>query len=135
MHLRLIREPTTDAGATLGALYVNGVWQCWTLEDAIRDHKVPGATAIPAGRYHVIVDLSARFQRLMPHVLDVPGFEGIRIHPGNTPVDTEGCILVGGRRGDGALQDSRIVFEVLFSKLLTASAPITLAIANPDVEV
>ena len=64
MNLRLVREPTIDGITTHGSLYVEGHWQCWTLEDAIREVKIHGQTAIPAGRYRVEITFSQRFQRL-----------------------------------------------------------------------
>jgi len=85
----------------------------YTLEDRVCElgvacgGKVPGATAIPAGKYRVILDFSQRFQRELPHLLDVPCFQGIRIHAGNTAADTEGCILVGLQRGPDAIYQSR----------------------------
>lgn len=74
-----------------------GNFSCWTLEDKVRilGQKIAGQTAIPLGTYAVTIDMSIRFQCLMPHVLDVPGYDGIRIHKGNTEADTEGCILLG----------------------------------------
>jgi hypothetical protein len=133
MHIHILRDTCGDT-FTLGELYVNDVAFCDTLEDKVRDGaKVPGATAIPAGTYKVTIDRSTRFKRLMPHVLDVPGFEGIRIHSGNTDADTEGCILVGRRTGQADfIGESRVTFEQLFSKLTTAIAhgeEVTLAIA------
>ena len=88
---------------TLGVLWVKQKPELFVLEDAVREvvgqpvekWKLPGVTAIPAGRYRLIIDHSQRFNKDMPHVLNVPGFEGIRIHTGNTPVDTEGCLLLG----------------------------------------
>lgn len=126
MTLRVVREPTV-LGATLGVLFVDGYFECFTLEDAIREvpgqpvetWKVPGQTAIPAGRYRVDITPSQRFQRLMPILLDVPGFEGIRIHPGNAAIDTAGCILVGRTREMGRVGESRVAFEALFSRLKT----------------
>lgn len=91
--------------AMLGGLWVNSGYECVTLEDISRpdpnvatpqnEAKVYGATAIPAGRYEVIINLSQRFKRMMMRLVDVPGFTGILIHSGNTSVDTHGCILVG----------------------------------------
>ena len=97
MKLKLERYEFGD-NYTVGKLLIDGVFFCYTLEDVVRPLgavKVDGATAIPTGTYKVIVDRSTRFKRDMPHVLDVPGFSGIRIHAGNTDKDTEGCILLG----------------------------------------
>lgn len=108
--------------ATEGEIYIDGVWECYSLEDVVRPQgvKIPGQTAIPAGKYRIIIDDSQRFKRLMPHILDVPMFEGVRMHPGNDAEDTEGCILVGT---DKAADDpnfiggSRNAFNALFNKL------------------
>jgi hypothetical protein len=130
MNLTLQREPSTPQ-STPGKLYIDGVFYCYTLEDPVRERrnddgslidvaawKIPGVTAIPSGRYAVIIDQSSRFKRLMPHILDVPGFDGIRIHPGNTSADTEGCVLVGQVRN--SLYDilqSKLAFNPLFTRL------------------
>src|SRR3990167_2920504 len=105
MIVRLMREPSRE-GATHGSLYVDGQWLCWTLEDEIRDVKVAGQTAIPAGTYPVRVTTSQRFQRRTPELLEVPGFSAIRIHGGNTVADTEGCVLVGKDRQPGRVLQS-----------------------------
>ena len=108
---------------TIGRMSLDGVYQCYTLEDKVRDDgiKIPGATAIPAGTYQVTIDMSARFGREMPHVLDVPNFQGIRIHMGNTDVDTEGCILLGQTwNGGDFIGNSRGAFDVFFPKLQQA---------------
>ena len=72
---------------TIGKLYIDGKYFCDTLEDQVRDlakeRKIPGRTAIPAGVYEVIVNISPRFRRKLPRLLDVPGFDGILIHRGN----------------------------------------------------
>lgn len=113
-------------GCTIGHLAWDGTFQCYTLEDTVRAPgiKVPGATAIPPGRYKVIIDFSNRFQKPMPHVLNVPGFEGIRIHCGNTAADTEGCILLGSGADarQGVISGSRIAFDAFFPKLQAALA-------------
>jgi hypothetical protein len=109
---------------TLGLLCIDGLFECFTLEDTARHGapKIPGETAIPEGTYPVTIDESARFKRLMPHVMDVPGFSGIRIHSGNTADDTEGCILLGDTCNQlsaeqGSIGNSRIAFAAFFTKL------------------
>jgi hypothetical protein len=123
--LRLIREPTLE-GVTLGSLYLNGVWFCWVLEDAIREvpgvpvaqWKVRGQTAIPAGHYAFILSPSARFGRVLPELLKVPGFSAVRIHRGNTIEDTDGCLLVGTGRTARSVTGSRVA-EVKLMQALT----------------
>lgn len=103
---RLFIKPTY----TIGKLYVNGQYFCDTLEDKVRnlsrEKKVPGQTAIPSGEYEVIVNVSPRFKRKLPRLLNVPGFEGILIHRGNSPEDTAGCILVGENKQPGRVINS-----------------------------
>lgn len=103
--------------STLGELHFDGVKVCYTLEDTCRRLKIDGETAIPAGKYEVIINDSMRFKRRMPLLLDVPGFEGVRIHSGNTAEDTEGCILVGMREGPDIVYDSRKAFEFVFKEI------------------
>jgi len=122
MDLLLNRFKGTEK-STLGRLFVNGATECFTLEDVRRPDgvKVDGQTAIPAGTYNVIIDASTRFKRDMPHVLDVPGFEGIRIHSGNTDADTEGCILLGEKiENDDFISGSHDAFNAFFVKLQAA---------------
>src|SRR5262245_45215773 len=97
---------------TLGQLYANSDFLCFALEDPDRLQfslpKLATRTAIPAGRYQVLMTMSHRFGRIMPQLVDVPGFSGIRIHPGNTAQNTEGCILLGmGIHTDGTLNESK----------------------------
>ena len=124
MKLRLIRDTFTDK-STIGKLYVNGVDHCHTLEDKDRQIESGGIkrqneTCIPRGTYEVIVDFSNRFQVRMPLLLHVPLFTGVRIHPGNTDKDTEGCILVGKTPGVDFVGDSRIAYSALFANLEAA---------------
>ena len=129
MNIILQRRPSTQH-CTLGELSINGVFECFTLEDVVRevvgesaaDWKIAGETAIPAGRYQVIVNHSAHFGRDLPLLLNVPGFEGIRIHAGNDDKDTEGCILVGKRILGEAIADSRDAFVPLFQTIIEALA-------------
>lgn len=113
----------TDANGvrTIGVLLINGTNFCYTLEDAVRTGpKIPDKTAIPAGRYRVIIDQSKRFGREMPLLCAVPGFEGIRIHKGNTEADTDGCILVGKGRSANAIFNCAAAFDPLFDRLKAA---------------
>ena len=130
MNLRVIREPSTVA-ATMGILLIDGVFTCWTLEDVVRPVKIPGETAIPAGRYDVRLSLSQRFQKLLPEILAVPGFTGIRIHAGNTQADTAGCLLVGRIRAYDRVEESKLALMNVMEHLrraTTAGDPITLTI-------
>ena len=90
---------------TLGELYVDGTFFCYTLEDAARRDgiKIAGKTCIPEGVYPVTLTQSARFGRITPEVQEVPGFSGIRIHGGNRPEDTEGCILAAYNKLPGGI--------------------------------
>ncbi len=113
--------------STIGEMYINGKFFCYTLEDKVRDVKIKGITAIPAGEYGVILTVSARFGVLMPLLLNVKGFDGVRIHNGNTDKDTEGCILVGKTKGKDFIGSSRTAFTELM-KLLKKEKTIKLTI-------
>lgn len=93
---------------------------CSTMEprrrDLSREKKVKGSTAIPSGTYEIKFSPSAKFNRIMPYLLNVPLFEGIMFHPGNTLKDTAGCILVGERCNNG-LTRSKHHFEKLMQLL------------------
>jgi len=104
---------------TVGKMYVDGVYECFTLEDAVRNGtKVLGKTAIPIGTYKLIIDASTRFKQDMPHILDVPDFTGVRIHAGNTSADTDGCILLGSSwAGKNFIGNSKIAYKKFFDKL------------------
>lgn len=109
MKLTLTRH-YYGSDATIGILYIDGERFCDTLEDKVRnleeEAKVAGQTAIPAGMYKVIFNYSAKFKRNLPRLMDVPHFDGILIHRGNTASDTAGCILVGDRRGNDRVVNS-----------------------------
>ena len=127
MELTLKRDILAD-GYTLGLLSVDGKPYCYTVEDKVREGvKIPGKTAIPYGRYKVIVNMSNRFKKLMPLLIDVPGFEGVRIHSGNTAEDTEGCIIVGKVRTEKGVRDSRDVAKQL-TELLKAQPVVYITI-------
>ena len=98
------------AAYTIGSMYVDGVYFCDTLEDRVRnlakEDKVKHETAIPYGQYQVVLNMSPRFKRELPRLLNVPHFEGILIHRGNTANDTSGCILVGENKVKGKVINS-----------------------------
>lgn len=140
MELELIRTTRTE-NSTIGKLsitesesfrrkseqkkYPNPV--CFILEDydrgltqdmpmaEIRRIKVHGKTAIPAGRYQIVATMSTRFGVVLPILINVPGFEGIRIHPGNAAKDTEGCLLPGIGQSTDFVTQSKLAFDVLFN--------------------
>jgi hypothetical protein len=107
--------------ATIGELYIDGVYLCDTLEDKVRPDgvKIMGETAIPGGIYDVKLTHSPKFKRVLPEILNVPGFTAIRIHSGNTVKDTEGCILVGHWEGLNPewISDSKKALEELLKAL------------------
>jgi hypothetical protein len=78
-------------------------------------------TAIPYGKYEVIINFSNRFKQYMPLLLKVPGFEGVRIHAGNKSADTEGCILVGSSKSLNFIGNSRVTYKSLFAKMKVAA--------------
>ena len=116
MKLLLMRKWYTDK-STIGELFINDIFQCFTLEDKVRDIKIPGRTAIFAGTFKIKITFSNRFQKDMPLLLDVPYFSGIRIHSGNTDEDTSGCILVGDIRKKDFIGNSRVAYKRLFKKM------------------
>ena len=120
MELRLQRESSTNT-LTFGKLYINDAYFCETLEDPVRDKKITGKTAIPPGRYKVLLTYSPRFKKTLPLLLNVPGFIGIRIHSGNYATDTEGCILIGAERSTNMILRSRFAFNLLYDRLKSAS--------------
>lgn len=115
-NLVLKRDVLTD-DFTLGRIFVDGKHFCYTVEDAVRKEKVYGKTAIPAGKYKIELTLSPRFKRVLPLLLDVPNFTGIRIHAGNTAADSEGCILVGIGRTENGVSGSRHAMEAIMELL------------------
>jgi hypothetical protein len=120
MNLTLIRKyPGTDC--IIGELLLDGVFECYTLEDIERPVKIPGVTAIPRGFYEVVITYSERFKKLLPLLLNVPNFDGVRIHTGNVAANTEGCILVGQVKATDSIQQSKLAFDVLFPKLQAAA--------------
>ena len=136
--IRLTRDFKLPA-YTIGKMYINGKYFCDTLEDAdrglrqsmplneIRMIKVPGETAIPTGMYKVDMNtVSPKYKDReayqfcggkLPRLLDVPGYEGVLIHIGNSAKDTEGCILVGENKAKGQVLNSTATFRNLYQTL------------------
>lgn len=114
---------------TIGNLFINGVFFSNVLEDKtrglrqdmtleeIKKIKIHGQTAIPSGRYEIRVTLSARFRRQLPVLLNVPGYVGVRIHPGNTDANTEGCLLPGKNDRVGQVSNSRATMAILQQRI------------------
>jgi hypothetical protein len=129
MYIQLAREYYTNK-STEGKLFVNGEFECYTLEDTDRNlesggEKIYGNTAIPKGKYEIDITKSFRFKRELPLLLNVPQFEGVRIHIGNTSEDTDGCILVGVQNKnftDDFIGQSKIAFDSLFGKMKASKA-------------
>ena len=142
MELELHRRPSSQA-CTIGELFVDGKFECYILEDVVREiegapvagWKTHGATAIPVGTYQITLTQSPRFKRVLPLLNRVPGFSGVRIHPGNDADDTEGCLLPGmtvDDDGEGVAY-SRAAFDRLFDKLTREDAigqPIFITVEN-----
>lgn len=135
----IIKRIAYRTNYTIGKLYVNGNYVCDTLEDKdrgldnslsedyINKIKVFGQTAIPSGKYNVSITYSPHFKKNLPLVTNVKGFDGIRIHSGNTDKDTLGCILVGYNSVTGKVINSKEALAKLMSKL---SGKITLEIVR-----
>ena len=134
MELKLVREDFTKE-STIGSLYVNGIFECYILEDTdrgltdemsvqqIENIKQYGVTAIPYGRYQIKRTKSERFSKekgytvIMPLLLNTKGFKGIRIHIGNFPKDTLGCLLCGRKKGVNQIMESTKATQQLEKKI------------------
>lgn len=130
MKLTLKRIAKQDT-YTIGKLFIDDVFFCDTLEDKVRDlasePKIAGETAIPSGTYKVIVNVSPKFKRELPRLLNVPLFDGILIHRGNTSKDTAGCILVGENKEVGKVLNST-KYELELTKLIKEAGEATIEI-------
>ena len=131
MELRLERKYRSN-NYCIDKLYINGKYFSDALEDPdrgltdsmnleeIKRIKVKGDTCIPYGTYNVTITYSPRFKKNLPLINNVKGFEGIRIHSGNTPQDTEGCLLLGFNRVKGQVVDSRITVSKFITQMQQA---------------
>jgi len=121
----IIKRIAKKADYTIGVMKINGSNVCDTLEphciDWSKDKKVKGKTAIPEGRYRVKMSMSRKFGKHMPYLMDVPNFNGVMIHQGNTPKNTQGCIIVGYNTIRGLVLKSRQAMEKIEEYLDTAA--------------
>lgn len=110
---------------TIGKLYIDDAYFCDTLEDTVRDtnksgkfdngeQKIKGKTAIPYGTYEIKWTYSPRFKKYTPQLMNVPSFEGIRVHAGNTSADTEGCLILGENKQVGKVLNSRATINKFY---------------------
>lgn len=110
---------------TIGKLYIDDVYFCDTIEDTVRDtnksgkfdngeQKIKGKTAIPYGTYEIKWTYSPRFKKYTPQLMNVPSFEGIRVHAGNTSADTEGCLILGKNKQVGKVLNSRATINKFY---------------------
>lgn len=131
---RIALKPTY----TIGKLYIDGQYFCDTIEDPVIDidksgkfdgneKKVYGESAIPYGKYKIVLNVSPRFKRILPRLLNVPHFEGILIHRGNTAKDSHGCIIVGKNKAVGMVMDSAATEKELV-KILSEESDIEIEI-------
>lgn len=131
----LVKRTTLTNESTIGELWIDCGFFCYTLEDMVRPDvvKIWGQTAIPHGRYEVIINFSNRFNRQMPRLLDVPGFDGILIHSGNSAANTEGCILVGDTKSPNWIGEAHAAFNRFFPLLEAAlkQGKVFITIRNP----
>lgn len=118
MEIIVQRDTYTDR-STQGELLIDGEHFCWTLEPK-KEQSRGKPYCIPAGKYQGLLQLSPHFGMVTPHLLDVPGFVDIEIHPGNFWTDTMGCTMVGYEKGTDFIGQSRPAFEDLMGKILTA---------------
>ena len=121
MKIKVVRETKNDV-CTIGSLFINGEFFCYTLEDKDRyieqgGKKEYAITAIPRGTYNVVLSFSNRFKKYLPEILNVPQFTGIRMHTGNKPEDTEGCILVGKIKMKDFVGESAKTFSAFMAEL------------------
>ena len=135
MFLEVKREIKADT-YTLGHLYIDGRYFCDTIEDKVRilnecEDKICGETAIPIGVYRVVLTYSPHFKRVLPEILNVSFFKGIRIHSGNAAEDSKGCIIVGKNtdKNVGYVGESRKTLEKLMSILQKEKGEIRIGIS------
>jgi len=116
----ILKRKSEINNSVIGELFIDNVFFCYTLEDKIRDVKIKHQTCIPEGKYEVVMNFSQRFKTVLPLLLNVPNFEGIRIHAGNTIEDTSGCILLGTSVSGSLLLHSKVAIAKFLPILKSA---------------
>ena len=116
----IVKRLHKTSNSTIGELSIDGKFECYTLEDVERESKIYGKTAIPKGTYEIVMTMSNRFKIVLPLLLKVPNFEGVRIHAGNYAKDTEGCILLGQTRSVDFIGNSKKAVSNFLPKLEAA---------------
>jgi hypothetical protein len=128
MTVKVVRKWFTEE-STIGEMFIDGVFLCYTLEDKdrnlkhtdsllwIKTRKVYGKTAIPTGTYKCGFTISNRFKRVLPEIFNVKGYTGVRIHAGNTAEDTHGCLLLGNKKAYDKIFESRLAMQEFFLKV------------------
>ena len=116
----LLKRLHKTSNSTIGELSIDGKFEAYTLEDVERKEKVFGKTAIPKGTYEVVMTMSNRFKKMMPLLLNIEGFVGVRIHSGNNASQTEGYILLGTTRSIDFIGGSRDAIAKFYPKLEAA---------------
>ena len=129
MKITVIRKYKKEK-YTIGDMFIDNVFFCNTLEDAVRPVKIPGETAIPKGVYNVVISYSTHFKRMLPELVNVLNYTGVRIHAGNTDADTRGCILVGENHVRGKVVNSIHFENLLMDKLNSVKDKITIEIKD-----
>jgi hypothetical protein len=124
MEIRVVRDEFTSQSTT-SRVFVNGEQMFYGLEPAKRDPPYK-PRAIPVGTYEVRNIYSDKHKRIVPHVVNVPGFQEIEIHIGNYPHDTEGCLLIGRTRSKDFVAGSAEAFDELYTLTLKAEGAITI---------
>jgi hypothetical protein len=129
-----VRRKIETTKSIIGELFVDGQHECSTLEPARVSPVHVGHPAIPAGEYPLYLTFSPRFQIVTPEVMDVPHRSDIRLHVGNFPKDTLGCILVGESHGEDTVIASKVAFEKLMTLLKTATNRTMIIVRDPEVD-
>ena len=134
MLITVQRRPP-QGGATIGEMFLDGTKECFTLEDEPHEVKIPGKTCIPAGKYRVIMSRSPRFNKVLPELLAVPNYTGVRIHSGNKAEDTEGCILVGEEAYENTIGRGREALLELMAAIdmaIEGGEQVWIEVKNPE---